>query len=97
MKLEVFPDYCSTGLWNTETRVSVDPAEVGSIENDAVALGLFAGLRQWHWMWEFMVCESRLSDTATDSWANDGAALVGALNKHYAGKHTFMYCTDLLN
>ena len=96
MKIEVFPDYCSTGLWCAETGTSLDPLDIDPTPEDVIARGLFAGLRQWHWLWEFWVSESRLSETATTIWSSDGAKIVAALNKHYAGKHTFIYRKDLL-
>lgn len=96
MNLEIFPDYCSTGMWHTETRASVDEVEIDPTASDAIAQALFAGLRQWHWMWEFMITEHKLSDTAVEVWASDGAVLTAALNKHYNGVHTFVYRDDLL-
>lgn len=97
MKVEVFPDYCSTGLWCAETGINLDPLDLSLRPDDVTALGLFSGLRQWHWLWEFCVNESRLSQQGTDSWIDDGAAIVAALNKHYLGVHTFIYRRDLLD
>jgi hypothetical protein len=96
MNIEVFPDYCSTGLWDAETRASIDPSEVDPTACDAIAQALFAGLRQWHWTWEYMFTQYRFSDTTARIWASDGASIVAGLNAHYAGVHAFNYRTDLL-
>ena len=97
MKIEVFPDYCSTGLWCAETGTSLDPLDIGLALGDTTAMGLFSGLRQWHWTWEFVVEEGKLTQQGLDSWRDDGADLVAALNKHYSGTHTFIYRKDLLD
>lgn len=94
MNIEIFPDYCSTALWDQETRCSIDVTEIDPTSDDTVAQALFAGLRQWHWIWEYFL--EGASESALATWRNDGAAIVAALNQHYAGTHTFIYRKDLL-
>jgi hypothetical protein len=93
MNFEVFPDYCSTGLWDADTGWSIDADSICD-ELDLFAQGLFAGLYQWNWVWE--MSEDTFSDTGLALWKEAGAKLVVALNMHYAGQHTFVYRTDLL-
>ena len=96
MNIEVFPDYMSTGLWDVYTRSSLSTEDIIVGGLDTVAAGLFAGLQQWHWVWEFLITEGRLRPGAVSAWAYDGARLVDALNKHYKNRHCFIYRTDLL-
>lgn len=95
MNIEVFPDYCSTGLWDADTGCSLDAASIYD-ELDLFAQGLFAGLFQWNWVWE--LSEDTFSDAGPGLalWKECGTKLVAALNAHYAGEHTFLYRTDLL-
>lgn len=91
MNIDVFPEYLSTGLWDSETR-----ANTCLESEDPIRRGLLAGIGQWHWLWEALVAENRLSDFGLSMWKEDGARLVEALNLAYAGEHTFVYRTDLL-
>lgn len=91
MRIEVFPDYCSTGLWDTESRANIDPESSG-VSDPALLLAL----KYWHWTWEFLVVNDTLSAHAVQTWVQDGAQLVKLLNERYAGVHEFVYRSDLL-
>lgn len=96
MNFEVFPDYCSTGLWDADSRRSIDWQDIDPDAVDHVAQGLLAGVTQWNWLGELFMAENKVSDLGLGRWRSDGAKLVAALNAHYAGEHTFLYRTDLL-
>jgi hypothetical protein len=96
--VELFPDYCSTGLW----LVHIDD-EVGSqwgyhsnieAETLGVSPALQIAVKYWHDVWEFSIapqlCDDRdvkfLSDWYIDHWKLDGwklAELLSAENAEY--------------
>lgn len=86
MQIKVFPDHCSTGLWNTASHGNIDPELVGICDP-----ALLLALKYWHWTWEHLLIEGRLSQRAAQSWLRDGEQLTALLNERYRGQHEFIY------
>lgn len=91
MRIKVFPDHCSSGLWNEETYGNIDPPESVGISDPALLLAL----KYWHWTWEFLLIEGKLTRRAAETWLKDGEMLVALLNERYTGIHNFTYRANL--
>lgn len=85
---KVFPDYCSTGLWDSETGVNEDIPKY-------VPIQLAIMLRMWHELWEFAIADdvftpkSKMSTQYIDRWNDDGRYIVYLLNA--LGSDTYIY------
>lgn len=81
--IELYPDYCSSGLW--KEGVSVDPESLGVCEAHRIAL------LYWHHIWEFFIggdleAESKASPEYIAEWEADGeklASLMTAASDEY--------------
>ncbi len=100
-KFRVFPDYCSTGLWNSEDDLEAPFANTEPEKYLSVAECL--SLKYWHWTWEFLIANDcmeengkpHLSETGIKIWFDDGKKLVDFLNEKYQGKYLFEYEVNL--
>ena len=85
---KVFPDYCSTGLWDSETGVSEDIPKY-------IPIQLVIMLRMWHELWEFAIADyvrahkSKMSWQYIERWDEDGRYIVYLLNT--LGSDTYIY------
>ncbi len=85
--IRVFPDYCSTGIWSMTANIS--PESIG-IRDHAILMAL----KYWHWTWEFLIVDGKLSKSACQTWKADGQKLVDQLNRQYGKKYNFVYNVD---
>jgi len=82
--IKVFPDYCSTGLW--ENQISVDVEQF-----DWLPFSATMALRYWHRAWEMLYdyesCKWMGSTSYYKEWYEDGKELVNIMNEycHYHG------------
>jgi len=74
--VEVFPDYCSTGLWlvnecichsREELRQEGKFGDHANVDAEEVGVspGLALALKYWHEMWEFNIADSEEASTWT--------------------------------
>jgi len=70
--VKVFPDYCSSGLW--ENGVNMDESEVNLSAIDLIAL------RYWHEIWEFFIADGISSEKYIKRWNKDGQQMVDSWN-----------------
>lgn len=82
---EVFPDYCSTGLWDKE---SGRMAEIPDWLPEVVKIAI----KYWHLTWELFVSCGYMPDDAPrcskeffDDWQRDGVELTAVMNS-FAGQ-----------
>lgn len=82
VKITVFPDYCSSGLWN-EAGANMDEREFEGVLSTPDLMAL----KYWHCMWEFHAedfgfsnLHQPMTDSFWNSWSEDGKALVDAWN-----------------
>lgn len=89
--IHVFPDYCSTGLW--ENHVNMDE----SYFTEALDPTDFIALKYWHNVWEFNVNDGtpgndtdKLRPSYWRQWGKDGKAMVDSWNAKQSIFH-FVY------
>lgn len=75
MKVKVFPDHLSSGLWDEQGR-NMDESQVAHVldEYDLMCL------KYWHEAWEFFVTEDCASDSYIERWQQDGQKMVDRWN-----------------
>jgi hypothetical protein len=79
---EVFPDFCSTGVWDQKSGVNVD---VPDYMPNVVQMAL----KYWHFTWETYIATyhpdetSKCSRAFFNEWQEDGEAITDVMN-HYA-------------
>ena len=79
MKIRVFPDYCSTGLWH-EDGYNMDPPS-------DVPPELVTRLEQWHTVWSQILVKQHCTNQYRQQWLDAGGALVLALNESTADEY----------
>lgn len=81
IKIRMFPDYCSSGLWEWEVRGhNLEPDELG------VSKGLQIALKYWHWYWEMVPSDKKMPEPYLTHWkkeAEELAALMTTENEKY--------------
>lgn len=75
MKVKVFPDHLSSGLWD-ENGANMDESQVAHVLNGED----LSNLKYWHEMWEFSIAEERMSQMYIDRWHEDGQRMVDRWN-----------------
>lgn len=97
--IKVFPDYCSSSLWNSDTGEMISYAELGLSDADSKRL------TEWRFLWEDFNNLSILDELEeTDKsheipfeivikWYYDGIDIVNQLNKNYPD-YIFKYDVD---
>lgn len=94
--VRVFPDYCSSGLWDENGCNMWAEDFLGLLsESDLMAL------KYWHEAWEFLLMDGsleeppvqKMSDSYVARWSEDGKALVERFNKQQ-NEFTFIYEGD---
>lgn len=80
--IKVFPDYCSSGLWENHT--NLDESSFEGVLNHVD----FMALKYWHNVWEFNVNDGttnndtdKLRDSYWAKWEKDGRDMVDAWNE----------------
>ncbi len=78
-KIRVFPDYCSSGLWDDRGNLDADKFESVLGKSNLIAL------RYLHDIWEFMIAcccdeQPRVGDEYIREWRKDWEALVDQFN-----------------
>lgn len=93
-KIRVFPDYCSSGLWDVEG-VNLDEAGFETVLGTSNLLAL----KYWHNIWEFEIAcfddseKPRVSEEYIKEWDEDGQKLVEQFNK-CQDTYEFVYCGE---
>jgi len=94
--IELFPDYCSTGLWEPGGGCNLDPAELG------ISQSLQMLLKYWHKYWELNLENDVWTDKADRPpdpywrkraiaiWVADSYELARLLTND-SDKYTFQY------
>lgn len=78
--IKVFPDYCSSGLW--EGGANCDESEFEGVLNASD----FVALKYWHFIWECFAddgCSTKLvklSPSFWEQWVKDGKDMVDGWN-----------------
>jgi hypothetical protein len=91
--VELFPDYCSTGLWLVYTEEELKQGTFGyhaSVDADELGIspGLQIAIKYWHWIWEDLIGDSsedstfknKMSKEYVQKWIEDGFTLAAALS-----------------
>lgn len=76
--VEVFPDYCSTGLWDRRTHINLDESSISG----HVPKHMLIALKYWHLVWELRVDSNNWTSCSLHAieWESDGIKLVEAMN-----------------
>lgn len=85
-KIKVFPDYCSTGLWDKETGANIDVPRYVSDE-------LRIALKYWHDNWEFFITPGSCSPLYYLRWQDDGRTLTKRLNSYLVDEYEYIPST----
>lgn len=81
-KIKVFPDYCSSGLWEAETGVNLSEHKF----EDLLGKSNLLALKYWHCLWEFNIAcfadneQPKASERFIAEWNEDGKELVKQFN-----------------
>lgn len=75
--VKVFPDYCSSGLWENVSGANMDESELEHVLDTTD----FIALRYWHEIWEFFIADGPASETYKQRWNEHGKQLVEEWNK----------------
>ena len=89
--ITIYPDYCSSGLWNEDGANMCESAMEGIIPEELMML-----LKYWHWTWEFFINDEEVSPRPSHEakmiWYEDGQKIVDAFNKCLTNvTHKFVY------
>ena len=72
IKIRMFPDYCSSGVWGWNDGVNLDQEQLG------ISSALKLALKYWHSYWEYYIADSlhedtpKISDYYIKQWHADG-------------------------
>lgn len=81
MKVKVFPDHMSSGLWD-ENGANMDESQVAHVLDELD----FICLKYWHEVWEFFIATdeeefvTRASGSYIERWQQDGQKMVDRWN-----------------
>ena len=89
--ITIYPDYCSSGLWDEDGASMCESAMEGIISEELMML-----LKYWHWTWEFFINDEEVLPKASNEakmiWYEDGQKIVEAFNKCLTNvTHKFVY------
>lgn len=90
--IKVFPDYCSTGLWENHANIDVEQFEW-------LPPSLVIALKYWHFAWErahdYMGCTWSGGKEYYEEWYEDGQEIVNNLDAYgYKFGVEFVYEAD---
>jgi hypothetical protein len=90
--IKVFPDYCSSGLW--EDGANIDKSEFDGMVPETALIAL----KYWHWIWE--VCQDddynlTFSPRWHRQWWEDGKDIIDCLNRHTEHFHDIQFIYDV--
>jgi hypothetical protein len=92
--VKVFPDHCSSGLWNEEGANMCE-----STLEDILDPVDFIALKYWHSTWEFLLSgfplhkDIKMREGYFKRWNKDGQAMVDCWNAKQ-DKVKFVYCPE---
>jgi len=93
IKIRVFPDYCSSGLWGfPPNHTNLDESQFADIIPEIIMIAL----KYWHRVWE-LTADYMAEDGVTSmsmsyrkKWDEDGQKIVDAMNKCQS-EYEFIY------
>lgn len=82
-KIRVFPDYCSSGLWEHPHGANLDESDVEHVVPKVIMIAL----KYWHRTWEGSEeywtdhVDSKAVQRYVEQWQQDGKDIVQAMNE----------------